>query len=138
MTFKRVNDFSTENPVMLDRELSQLESNIADQFNELDKTVAKSTNVSSFFSLSPNTVVPLMVDEQRSIDTTQGNAIAVLPALDPTNFGRRFVVIKRSASNAISVTCSDTAAQINAAAFPLSITAVGARVIYCDQTGYYT
>jgi len=138
MTLRRVNDFSTEDPVMLDRELAQLEDNVSAEFDLIESTFAKQMTVASFMPLAAAYVTPLQPSEQRSFDTTQASAIAVLPALAPENFGRRFTILKRQAANAVSVACADPTVLINGSAGPLSVTAVGIRVFYCDATGYYS
>ena len=139
MTFRRVNDFSTDKPVMLDRELSQLESNVADEFAVASKTYAREAAVSDFAPLGASIVVPLLPGEQRSIDTSLLSALAVLPPLRPDNFGKRFVVIKRAAANGITVSCADPKVLHNGGAFPvLGVGFVGVRIFYCDAAGYYS
>jgi hypothetical protein len=137
MTFKRVNDFSTDDPVMLDRELSQLEDNVSAQFDVAEKTYAKQMAPASFMPIGAASAVPMQPSTQLSLDTSQASALAVLPALDPTNFGKRFTIIKRLATNSVVVNCTDTTVTLNGAAFPLTLTAVGVTIFYCDAAGYW-
>lgn len=136
MTFKRVNDFSTEDPSRLDRELSQLEDNINAEFILARKELAPQARPTSFMATASRGIVPVLVDEQLSIDTSIANASAVFPPLDPKNFGRKFVLIKRAAANSLKTSCQDATVLYNGSAFP-TFTLIGVYVFYCDSSGYY-
>ncbi len=136
MTLKRVNDFSTENPEKLDRELSQLEDNVDAEFKLVRKELAPQPRPVSFVSSASRGIVAIQPGDQLSVDTFIANASVVLPPLSPANFGRKFVLIKRVSTNAIAVSCQDATVSCNGGAFP-NITAVGVTVFYCDASGYY-
>lgn len=139
MTLQRIGDWSTDDPVKLDRELTAHEDSIAAEFQSVRDTFARTATVSTRVSLpAPKPAAfALQPDEQASFDTLLGGLTGVLPALTPKNFGRRFVVLKRFAANTVSVVCQDPTVKLNAAAFPLAISAAGATVFYCDAAGYY-
>jgi hypothetical protein len=137
---KRVNQFHSDDPTKLTRELSDFEDNVDAALQQQAAATVPRPIVDSFQPIGSVTVTPLLPDHQLSIDTATGNAIAVLPAVASANFGRRFVLVKRSALNQITVTCSDPSATHNAAAFPFVTAAgfAGVRVFYCDARGYYS
>ena len=136
MTFKRVN-FATEDPAKLDRELSQLETNIDAEFVLVRKQLAPQLQVATFTPKTGRTIVAIQPDQQLSIDTSSARANVVFPALTPANFGRKFVIIQRTAGNPILTSCQDPNVQCDATAFP-TITAVGRTEFSCDASGYYT
>lgn len=138
MTFKRVNDFSTDpgDEKRLDRELSQLEDNIAAEFNAAQKAAAPQLRVVNFFATPSRGIVPVLPDQQLSLDTSIAFAAAVFPALAPANFGRRFVLVKRVATNTVVTSCQDATVLCNGAAFP-TLAAVGRYEFACDASGYY-
>lgn len=137
---KHVVEFHTDDPVKLARELPDLEDNVDRALRDLAAATVPQAVIDSFQPLGSVTIAPLLPDHQLSIDTTQGNAIAVLPAVTPANFGRRFVLVKRALANQINVTCADPNATHNAVAFPIIMAAAtaGVRVFYCDSAGYYS
>ncbi|HYQ03720.1 MAG TPA: hypothetical protein VER96_33835 [Polyangiaceae bacterium] len=136
MTFKRVNDFATEDPAKLDRELSQLESNIDAEFNLVRKELAPQLRVDSFYATASRGIVAMQPDKQLTIDTSIAPATAVFPKLTPANFGRRFVIVKRAGANNITTSCQDATVLCNGAAFPV-LAAVGRYEFTCDASGYY-
>lgn len=138
---RRVNEFHTTDPVKLARELPDLEDNVDRAIAELQASAAPKLVVDSFQPLGNVTIVSLVPDHQLSIDTTQANAIAVLPALSPENFGKRFALIKRLPANQIVVTCQEPTTSHNGVPGPASfptIAAAGVRLFYCDSAGYYS
>lgn len=136
MTLKRVNDFSTEDPARLDRELSQLEDNLDAEFRLIRKEMAPQARVSTFVPMGVDSIRAIQPDQQLSVDTSILSGAVVFPPLSPENYGRRFTLIKRKAANNIVTSCQDTAVFCNAAAFP-TLAAVGVYVFFCDSTGYY-
>lgn len=138
MTFKRVNDFSTDpgNEAKLDRELSQLEDNIARSFQEADDKFALQMVVRAFTPLGTDKVVAIQPGDQLSLDTGPGDVAVVFPPLTPANFGRLFRVLKRYPMNNVVLSCQDPTVLLNGAAF-VTIAAVGVTTVFCDATGYY-
>lgn len=137
MSFDRVNDFSTRDPDRLERELSEMEDNINSEFVAVRKEFAPQMRVETFRSLDvASGIRAVRFDEQLSLDTGVASVAVVFPALDPRNFGRRFVLIKRLGSNSIVTSCQDPTVLCNGAAFP-TLAAVGAYAFYCDASGYY-
>ena len=136
MTFKRVNDYTTEDPVRLDRELSQLEDNIANEFGAVRKEMAPLMRADSFLPNSVRGIVAAMPDQQLTVDTSQASAAVVFPALSAANFGRRFVLVKRVLANNLVTSCADASVLCNGAAFP-TLTAIGRYEFTCDASGYY-
>jgi len=138
VTFKRVNDFATEDPAKLDRELAQLEDNITAEFVLVRKQLAPQLQVVSFTPASGRQIVAILPDQQLSVDTGQADAKVVFPPLLPANFGRRFALIKRMTANAVVTSCQDPLVTCNGAAFPsFGAGAVGLFVFHCDSSGYY-
>lgn len=135
---KRITEFHTKDPVKLDRELSQLEDNVDLALREFAAAATPQAGVDSFQPIGAVTIASLLPDRQLSIDTSLGNAIAVLPPLATANFGRQFVLIKRVAANQISVSCADPDVLHNGGAFPIVLAATGVRLFYCDARGYYS
>lgn len=138
---KRINQFHTDDPVKLDRELGDFEGNVDQALRDLAAVTVPQAVVDSFQPLGSVVVAPLLPDHQLSIDTGLGNAIAVLPAPAPANFGRRFVLVKRVTANQIAVTCADPTVTHNGAPPPFPVMAAasaGVRVFYCDAAGYYS
>ncbi|MEI9950803.1 MAG: hypothetical protein WDO74_17940 [Pseudomonadota bacterium] len=136
MTFKRVNDFTTENPVKLDRELAQLEDNITAEFDLLRKQTAPQLQVVTFTASASRGIVSILPDQQLSVDTSIATGFVVLPLLVPSNFGRKFVLIKRSFTGSIITSCQDSTVLCNGAGFP-TISAIGVTTFHCDSTGYF-
>lgn len=136
MTFKRVNDYSTDDPVKLDRELSQLEDNIAAEFSFVEDNFAKAVTVDVFRALGSIRIVPFMPGEQLSVETDQADAVVVFPPLTPTNFGRPFSLIKRSSTGNVVLSCSDPNVKYNGGSFP-TVTTQGGTRYGCDASGYW-
>ncbi len=139
MTLKQINQFSTDDPDKLGRQLSAFEDNVHAECENISSNFEPVFGVVTRVSLpapAPSSFA-LLVDHQISFDTALGNLTAVLPPLSADNFGRRFVAIKRLAANTLNVLCQDPAAKLNGSAFPLAITAAGPTVFYCDAAGYY-
>ena len=67
MTFKRVNDFATDNPGKLDRELSQLESNIDAEFVLARKELAPQLQVVTFRATAARPITAILPDQQLSV-----------------------------------------------------------------------
>lgn len=132
-----INEFHTTDSVKLARELPELEDNVDEALQALAAATCPQLTLIAFSALGAAMVVPLLADQQVSVDTDQGNAIAVLPSLAAANFGRRFVLIKQSVNNSVAITCQDPGARHNGGAFP-TIAAQGVRVFYCDARGYYS
>lgn len=136
MSFKRVNDFTTEDPVRLDRELAQLEDNIVAEFDLVRKQLAPQLQVVSFTATASRGIVSISPDQQLSVDTSIANGFVVFPPLVASNFGRKFVLIKRTSTGSMITSCQDSTVLCNGAAFP-TITAVGVTSFHCDAGGYY-
>jgi hypothetical protein len=136
MTLKRVNDFATQNPQKLDRDLAQLEDNVASEFDAVRRQLTPQLQVVTFRASTIRGIVAIQPDQQLSIDTAAATAYVVFPPLIPSNFGRRFVIILRTAGNPIVTSCQDTNVQCNATTFP-TITVVGVTTFTCDAAGYY-
>lgn len=137
MTFKRVNSYSTDKPARLDRELVQLEDNIAAAFVAARGEAVPRPRVESFLATPTRNIVAILPGQQLSIDTSLAAANVVFPALDPRNFGALFILIKRNAVGGnVRTSCQDPAVLCNAAAFP-TLAASGAVVFFCDATGYF-
>ncbi len=138
MTFKRVNDFATDNPPKLDRELSQLETNISDELILMRRELAPQALVVSFAALPGRGITPILPDQQLSVDSSAADGAVVFPPLDPKNFGRKFIVIKQTLAGNVATSCQDPAVKCNATTFPLlAAAAVGVFVFYCDASGYF-
>lgn len=136
MTLAHINSFDTDNPRKLSRQLSDFEDRVAAELERVRVASAPVLRVASFMATASRGVVALMPDQQLAIDTSIANGSAVLPALDPSNFGRRFALIKRSGANTITVSCQDPTVLCNGGAFPV-LAAIGLTVFYCDASGYY-
>lgn len=139
MTLKQINQFATTDPEKLGRQLSAFEDNVHTECSDIRLNFAPVLDDVSRVALPAPapTAFALLPDQQAAFDTTRGNLTAILPPLSPKNFGRRFVVIMRTARNTLNVICQDSAVRINGSAFPLAITATGVTVFYCDAAGYY-
>ena len=137
MTFKRVNDFSTEDPAKLDRELSQLEDNVNAEFSLVRRQMAPLASAVTFTPIAAQPIVAIQPDQQLSVDTGIVSGNVVFPDIKAENFGRKFVIIKRLAANSIFCSCSNPNVKRNGTTFP-TITAVGVTTFYCDSAGYYT
>lgn len=136
MTLAHINDFDTGNPQKLSRQLSDLEDNVSAELDRVRNETVPQARVSSFLATASRGIVPLRPDQQLTIDTSIAPAAAVFPPLTPANFGRRFVIIKRSGSNNIVTSCQDSTVLCNGAAFPV-LAAVGRYEFTCDASGYY-
>ena len=136
MTFRRVNNFNTDQPAKLSRELSTMEDNVTAEFTLLKGQLAPLLQAVTFTATPTRGIVAMLADQQLSIDTSLASGAVVLPALDPRNFGRRFVVLKRVAPNSVVVSCQDPAVKCNGVAFP-TLAAIGATYFLCDSAGYY-
>ncbi len=139
MTLKQINQFETDDPEKLGRQLSNFEDNVHAECESIRQSFEAFPAVvlNTFLPAPKSTIFPLAADQQASFDTLLGSVTAILPPLRAANFGRRFIVLKRYAANTVSVSCQDPAVKLNAAAFPLAITAAGVTVFCCDQAGYY-
>jgi hypothetical protein len=141
LTFKRVNDFSTENPTMLDRELSQLEDNVDSETRAIRATYLLAPAIQSFVanpSAAAN-IVAFKVPGQLSVDPSKAIVTVVFPPLSPANFGQVFSLIRRSTGFA-----TVTANQVSTVACNLSTTwptfSTAANLVtqfFCDASGYY-
>lgn len=137
MTFRRVNNFTTEDPKRLARELSTMEDNLTAEFNLLRAELAPNLRAVSFVATPARGIVAILPDQQLSVDTSLANASVVFPALDPRNFGHRFAVVKRVTAGSIVTSCQDAAVLCNAAPFP-TIVAAGLTIFCCDSSGYFS
>lgn len=136
MSLIHIQQFETTDPVRLGRQLSALEDNVSKAIDEARAASSPLPTVALFTATAAKGVASLGPDQQLSVDTSIANASVVLPALKPANFGRRFVLLKPVAANAVTMLCQDSAVLCNGAALP-SLAAVGVYVFYCDKYGYY-
>lgn len=137
MNFQHVNDFATADPERLARQLSNFEDKVDKAIDDARADAVPLLQPVTFRSLNAVAgVCAAMFDQQLSLDTSFASAAVVFPALDPKNFGRRVVLIKRTANNNLVTSCQEPTVLCNGAAFP-TLTAVGAYVFYCDASGYY-
>jgi hypothetical protein len=136
VSLARIQQFDTTDPAKLGRQLSALEDNTSKAIDQAQAASSPLPIASVFTATAAKGVVSLGPDQQLSVDTSVAGASIVLPALKPTNFGRRFVLIKPVAANAVTVLCQDSTVLCNGAALP-SLAAVGVYVFYCDKYGYY-
>lgn len=131
-----VNSYDTDDPKKLSRQLSDLEDRIDAALQAVQRDSVPQPSVAAFLASATRGIVAVLPDQQLTIETSQASAAAVFPALNPSNFGRRFVLIKRSAVNNIVTSCRDTSVLCNGAAFP-TLAAVGRYEFTCDASGYY-
>lgn len=136
MTFKRVNNFTTDKLLQLGRELPQLEENVAAEFVLLRGETIARPRVETFIATPTRRVIAILPDQQLSVDTSNSEATVVFPAPEPRLFGRIFFLIKRSGLGNLVTQCQDPATKCNDAAFPVFMSA-GAVVFLCDASGYY-
>lgn len=136
MSLNHINQFDTDNPDKLSRQLSDFEDRVS---SELDKVRLASTPVPTLAKFVPSAalgIVAALPDQQLAVDTSQASAVVVLPALVAKNFGRSFRVIKLAVANNIAFICQDSSVTCNAGAFP-TVFGVGVTVFFCDSLGYW-
>jgi len=136
MTFRRVSSYSTDKPAQLERELAQLEENIAAEFSSARSEVIPRPPIVTFIATPTRNTIAILPGQQLSVDTTNAQGNVVFPALDPRNFGAIFFLIKRSALNNLQTSCQDPSVLCNGAAFPVLMSS-GAVVFLCESSGYY-
>jgi hypothetical protein len=136
VSLEHINSFDTGSPGKLSRQLSDLEDNVAAELERVRGSSVPVPAISSFLASAARGITNLQADQQLSVDTSQAPAAVVFPPLNPNNFGRRFVIIKRTAANNIVTSCQDASVLCNGAAFP-ALAAVGRYEFSCDASGYY-
>lgn len=137
MTFKRLNNFTTENAAKLGRELPQFEDNAAQEFGAVRRELLPVLSPVSFTAMPQRGIIAILPDQQLSVDTTLAAASVVFPPIDTRNFGRRFVLVKRNpGGGSVLTSCQDPTVKCNGSVFP-TIAAAGVTVFFLDASGYY-
>lgn len=135
---RKVNQFTTTDPVRLARELNALEDNASRAVAEAQADSMPLASQSVFTPTTTLSTVSLGPDQQLAVDTSSFGAGVVLPDLDPRNFGKAFVLIKALGANTVVVSCANGAVKYNNGAFPVTLSSAGVTTFRCCKTGYYS
>lgn len=140
MKFPHINNFSTRDPAKLGEELSRLEDNVDRVLSSDSAAAAKRLTLALFNPASPpKNVVAIQAEQQLVVDTSVGNVTVLFPALSPQNYGKLFVILRRSAFGSVFTACVDSTVPCNGSLTWPSISGGSSRatIFFCDPTGYY-
>jgi hypothetical protein len=137
MTFQQVNNWHTDDPKQLDRELNTLEDNISNETASIRSLFIPRPTALTYKFTKPPGIVAALPDTQLSIDTTLGAVTCVFPPISPSVVNRTFRIINRNGAHTVFLKCSDPKALLNGGTFSATLTSAGQMTIYCDAVGYY-
>lgn len=140
MKFPHINNFSVNDPRRLGEELSRFEDNADRAISEVSAAAAKRLSLALFNPAStPRNIVAIQAEQQLVVDTSAGDVTVLFPALSPQNYGKLFVILRRSASNSVITANVSPAVTCNGSLTWPSFTGASNRALtfFCDPTGYY-
>jgi hypothetical protein len=141
VTLQRINNFMTDQPPELGRQLSRFEDNAGRELDSVRAASLPKPTLSAFTSKVGVAVnrVTFSNPGQLSIDSGQASVNVLFPKLTTAFFGLRFTLIRRSSLNSVICACLDTTVSCQGSLTFPTFTGATPRVIefYCDSSGYY-
>jgi hypothetical protein len=138
--FPHISNFATRDPVKLGEQLSRFEDNLDRALSEDSAAAAKRLSLALFNPATvPKNIVKIQAEQQLLVDSSAGDVSVLFPALSPQNYGKMFVLLRRSTSNAVSTACVDPSVKCNGSLTWPGFTGASNRAVifFCDPTGYY-
>ena len=128
-----VNNFEPTSPEG-ERQIGQFEQNVSDEFDALEKVVARKLIPTS----RKTSDYQAKLGEIVMVDTLGGDVTVTLPVSSPRNVGSRIVVVMLSASNTCHVKAIDGSATINLTTSVGMGMVVGLTIFYSAGIGWFS
>lgn len=136
MTLKQVNNWDTDNPDKLGRQLSTFEDDVAAEANSIRAGFVPQLRVLRLRASATVSAFVVSFDQMTVIDTSLATGTAILPPLTAALFGRRAVLLFPSSAHSRFVTCQNPADNIQGSAGSFAANQ-GITEVFCDASGYW-
>ena len=141
MSLTHINQFTTNDPIGLGRQLSKLEDNVSAECDDIRANTLGLPVLASFTAVAGavTNIVAIGSPKQLSVDSTAASVNVIFPKLTSANFGQRFTLLRRSSANNVVTACLDTTVLCNGSLTWPTFTGATPRLIefYCDSSGYF-